>query len=420
MRTFLVSSTVLALAFAGIAGSAPGSFAAQTETSTGTSPTRFALGGSGYGTRVVGGDVPTGSGTTAYRSLGCTNRAGLDRENHQLEETIPGLGTASQVQTRVWTRERGDVVSSYSRNTIDRITMVDSPLGSLEISGILSLSRAFHDPSGFHTSHRTTVQSISFTPPGGTPMAMDLPTPGDPLEIPGVATVAVGDTRGQVNGEGATIQTDALNVDLTATGSRIRIGHTAARIRSGLISGIFSGNASGSRAELLDGTVSSGRSPLLVMPCQGTGGDVRSKAISETDLTGGLLAQGLSTQESADQNRRRAHGYVQGSVARLSLGGRLTAEGIVGRVNVERLAGGRLRRTIEGTTMGRITVDGEPQTFPDTDVLEIPGFARLERNIVRKLEGGLHVIALRVTLLDGAGAVYNLGEAQLRVRASGN
>jgi hypothetical protein len=420
MRKLSVSSAVLALAFAGVVGPAPSGFAAQAEAAARTSPTHFALKGSGYGSRVVGGDVPTGSDTTAYRSFGCTNKAGLDRENHQLEETIPGLGTASEVKTRVWTRKRGGVVSSYSRNTIARITMMDSPLGSLEINGVLSLSRAFHDKTGFHTSHRTTVQSISFTPPGGTPQAMDLPTPGDPLEIPGVARLAVGESTNRVNREGATVQTDALKVYLTATGSRIRLAHTKAQIQDGLISGVFSGNASGSRAELLDGHVTSGRTPLLVMPCQGTGGEVRKKSITRTDLAGGLLVEGLHTQERANQNKRRAHGYVQASVARLNLGGRFTVRGIVGQVNVERLAGGKLRRTIDGTTMGRVTVDGEPQSFPDTDVLEIPGVAKLERNVVRKVKGGLHVVALRVTLLEGTGAVVNLGEAKLKVRASGN
>jgi hypothetical protein len=420
MRKLSVSSAVLALAFAGVVAPAPSGFAAEAQAANRTSPTQFALKGSGYGSRVVGGDVPTGSGTTAYRSVGCTNKAGLDRENHQLEETIPGLGTASEVKTRVWTRKRGGVVSSYSRNTIARITMMDSPMGSLEINGVLSLSRAFHDKTGFHTSHRTTVQSISFTPPGGAPQAMDVPTPGDPVEIPGIARLAVGETTSRVNGEGARIQTDALKVYLTATGSRIRLAHTKAQIQAGLISGIFSGNASASRAELLDGHVTSGRTPLLVMPCQGTGGEVRQKSITRTDLAGGLLAEGLHTQERANQNKRRAHGYVEASVARLDLGGRFTARNIVGRVNVERLAGGKLRRTIDGTTMGRVTVDGEPQSFPDSDVLEIPGVAKLERNVVRKINGGLHLVALRVTLLEGTGAVVDLGEAKLKVRASGN
>ena len=420
MRKLLVSSTILALATAGVVAS-PSGFAAPAEASSRPSPTEFALKGSGYGSKVNGGDVPTGSGKTAYQVIGCTNRAGLNRENHQLEQTIPGLGRASQIKTRVWTRDRGGVVSSYSRNTIARIEVMDSPLGSLEINGILSLSRAFHDQDGFHTGHRTTVQSISFTPPGGEPRRLELPTPGDPLEIPGVARIAAGETRAKANAEGARIQTDALKIFLTATGSRVRIAHTAAEIHRGLVSGVFSGSASGSRAEAVDGNLTSGRTPYLVMPCQGTGGEVRTRSITGTELAGGLLVQGLSTAERANQNKRRAYGYTQARIAHLNLGGgQLVAKGIVGRVNVERLASGKLRRNTNGTTLGSLTANGEPHTFPDTDVLEIDGVAKVERNVVRKFKGGLHVISLRISVLDGTGAVFNLGEAKLRIRPSGN
>ena len=45
--------------------------------------------------------------------------------------------------------------------------------------------------------------------------------------------------------------------------------------------------------------------------------------------------------------------------------------------------------------------------------------ARLERNVVDRIANGLHVISLRVTLLDGSGAVFELGEASLRISPSG-
>lgn len=77
-------------------------------------------------------------------------------------------------------------------------------------------------------------------------------------------------------------------------------------------------------------------------------------------------------------------------------------------------------RSIDGTTIGTIIANGEPQTFPDTDVLEIPGVARLERNIVKKTPNGMSVISLRITLLDGTGAVLNLGLARLEILDSGN
>ena len=72
-------------------------------------------------------------------------------------------------------------------------------------------------------------------------------------------------------------------------------------------------------------------------------------------------------------------------------------------------------RSARGTTVGTITANGQPQSFPDTGPLTIPGVATLERRIVTKTQTGLKVIALRITLLDGTGAVIDLGEAKLRI-----
>ena len=49
-------------------------------------------------------------------------------------------------------------------------------------------------------------------------------------------------------------------------------------------------------------------------------------------------------------------------------------------------------------------------------MIEIPGVAKLERRVVTRSATGLRVVALRITLLDGSGAVVNLGEARLQIR----
>jgi hypothetical protein len=393
---------------------------AVAQAATRTTPTHFALNGSAYGTRVIGGALATNSDRTAHAVVGCTNRAGRTAENHQLEQTLPGLGTASEVKTQVWTQQRNGVVSTYSRNTIARLSITANPLGSLQVNGILALSRAFHDKHGFHASKQASVQSISFTPAGGQPQGVPVPAPGQPVEIPGVATLTVGGDTRTVNAQGAKISIDALNIALTATGTETRVGHAVAAIHPGIVSGIFRGYSSGTSGELVDGRVTSGRSPNLVMPCQGTGGHVRTQSIAETHLEDNLVAQGISTRQFAAQDARRAYGYEQGRVAGINLGdGQLTVSGIVGRVNVERLKSGRLHRTITGTSLGTITANGQVQTFPATGVLEIPGVAKLDRNVVDKITNGLRVISLRVTMLDGSGAVFKLGEASLRVTPSG-
>ncbi|MCW2794253.1 MAG: hypothetical protein JWO76_3351, partial [Nocardioides sp.] len=308
MRSRLIaSSTILALAAAGTFALAPAD-ATPARTSAKPTPTHFALQASGFGTRARGGQVPAGSDSTAFQYIGCTNKAGLDRENHEAEETIPGAGTASQVKTRVWTTTQGDTVSSWSRNTIKKITMNDSPLGTVEIEGIRSVSHAFHDDKGFHAETVADIGSIVYTPPGGEPQTQTLPTPGQPLEIPGVATITVGAKKKRVTASSALATTDVLTINATASGTRARIASSHAVVQGGIKSGIFGGYASGTRGEAANGNVTSGRTPYLVMPCQGTKGKVRTKTLASADLGGNLIAHGLATRGMAKQTGDSASG----------------------------------------------------------------------------------------------------------------
>lgn len=425
MQKFIATCAVLAVAATGTLAAGTTGYAAQSAGATAAktrTPTEFALKGSGYGSRANGGQIPVGSKTTAYDVIGCTNKAGITHENHQVEETLPGVGTASEIKTRLWTAKRGQVVSSISRNTILRVEMTDSPLGTLTINNIVSRSRAYHDGSAFKVATKSSIGSITFTPPAGDPQSVEIPTPGQPVVVPGVATLTVGATGHKVTAHRASVQTDALKIEALVSGTRTRIAHTAAQIHDGVVSGIFGGWASGTRGNAVAGNITTGKSPHQVMPCQGTAGKTWSKALASANLSGNLLASGLSTKERGTQNKKRAWGFEQAQVAGVNLGGgQLTVDGIVGRANVSRPSGGRLHRNIKGTTIGTITANGQEMTFPAAtpDVLEIPGVARLERNIVKKIKSGLWVTSLRITLLDGSGAVYNLGETKLRIRSSG-
>lgn len=421
MRSRLIaSSTILALAAASTFALAPAQAATSvTGTSAKTEATHFALQGSGFGTRARGGQVPAGSDSTAFQYIGCTNKAGLDRENHEAEATIPGAGTASDVKTRVWTTSKGGTVSSWARNSIAKLVLADNPMGSVEINAITSVSHAFHDATGFHSETTASIGSITFTPAGGPPQEQALPTPGQPLEIPGVATITVGRNVKKTTASSAVAASDVIDIDATASGTRIRTAHSRAVIQGGIKSGIFSGFASSSQGEAADGHVTSGHTPYLVMPCQGTGGKVRTRTVASATPDSNLIVQGLTTTEKSQQTSTSASGYVMGEVAHLALGGdQLVVDGIVGRANVER-KGHQLTKDSKGTTIGSITSSGQPQTFPDTDTLEIPGVAKLERNVIKKFKRGIYVIALRITLLDGSGAVLNLGEAKLKIKPSG-
>ena len=386
---------------------------------TDSTPTHFAMAGTGYGSVAYGGQAPTASDATAYQAIGCTNRAGLVKGNHVETTTLPGLGELSNATTRLWTTHSGGVVASHARHSIERLTIADSSLGSLEINAIRTAARAFHDARGFHGTATTQVGSLVYTPTTGPAQQLPVPIPGQPVTVPGLATIAVGQATKTVGKNGAQVTANALAITVIPSNSRFRVAHAVARINGGVTKGLFSGFSSGTHGNAAAGNASLGRQPLLVMPCQGTRGDVRHKSTSRSNLGNNVVAHNIATRELGAQTATATKGYERASVASLNIGdNNVIVRGIIAQANVKR-AHGDVVRNAAGTTIGRVTVNGETRSFPSTDVLEIPGVARLERHIVRRIPNGISVTALRVTLLDGTGAVLNLGQAKLTIRGSG-
>ena len=421
MRSLISSLSVIVVAAGGaLAVASPaGSAAAPPAAAAKTTPTAFALAGSGFGTRARGGALPAGSDTTAFHAIGCTNRAGKSNENHVASVALPGLGTASGVTTRVWTVTKGNTVSSYSRNSTTRVVLGDAATGVVEINGITSLSRAFHDAKGFHARTRTAIGSILYTPATGEAQELELPTPGQPVEVPGVATISVGRTAESTSGSHARAEADTIRIESMLTMSTAEIAHSRAVIFKGVKSGLFSGRSSSAQGTAADDHLSFGHTPLSIMPCQGTDGAERTKSTVHIDRGSEIFLSGLSSRQMGDQTAALAHGFERGRVDVVEInGGDLRIEKVVGRVNVIRRAG-QVERNTNGTQIGTVTANGETQQFPNTDVLNIPGVAKLQRDIVDRSRNGISVTALRITLLDGSGAVLKLGVATLSIKPSG-
>lgn len=383
-------------------------------------PTQFAMTGVGFSTRAEGGQLPTGSDTTAYQAFGCTNKAGIRRENHEAAVTQAGLGRLTGLRTDVWTsRTAAGAIASNARNTIATLTLHNAAMGTIEVDAISSFSKAFHNGTGFHSLTRSAIGSITYTPATGASQTIPVPTPGHPAVVPGFATFAVGHSHTAHSASGARAAMNGVEIAMIPSGTNARVAHSAAKIYSGVQHGLFTGFSSGTRAQAADGHVTSGYTPLSLIPCQGTGGRVLTKSITHTNLGNNVVVQGLSSSQLGTQLSTRTSGFERGRIASVNIGGgKLVITGIVGKANVVRV-GHLVKRNAAGTTVGSITASGQPKTLPDSGTLEIPGVARIETRIVHKYTTGLDVTAVRITLLDGSGAVINLGEAKLRIRASG-
>jgi hypothetical protein len=380
-----------------------------------TRNTSFAFKGSGFGTRIVGGQLPAGSQTTGYSVIGCTNVAGRSHANNVGASTLPGLGKATGVKTHVWTTFRHGVAASHSLHRVGRITLAQTALGSLSINAITSRARAYHDSTGFHATTTTHIGGLSFTPPIGPAQSFPLPTPDHPITIPGLVTIYAGQHKTTRSATGAVANAFALRIEVIPTGTSVRVAHSRAELDSGLTSGVFKGHSAATRVvSALDGNIQGGPNPLTTMPCQGTHGKTKEKSLATGSLGDQILFHNVNSRERGNQGAHGAHGMSRASVGQVSLGNQVLIAGIVGKVSVSRHRG-HVTTSIKGTRLGSVTVSGQTQKFPKTGVLEIPGVVKLERAVVQRTHAGISVIGLRITLLDGTGAVINLGEAKLKI-----
>ena len=158
-----------------------------------TKGTTYAFKSSGFGTRVVGGKAKADSSTTGYTAIGCTNQAGRSHTNNVGEATLPGLGRASDVRTRVWTTAHKGVVASHSTHEIGRLSLAQSGIGvaladgdHLDRVGVprqLGFPRHHHDPSRRADVHPAGRPAPELPSPDAGP-ADHHPGPGHPLRRP--------------------------------------------------------------------------------------------------------------------------------------------------------------------------------------------------------------------------------------------
>jgi hypothetical protein len=381
--------------------------------------TKFAFKSATYGSRVKGGSIPASSGTTSYQAIGCTNVPGVNKENYIASVELPGLGVAKGVSTRNWTEGKNNVYSSFSSHDIAKIVLSEDSFGQLSIKGLSSYSRAYHDVGGFHAQTKTEVASITYDPTNGPPQALAIPTAKTPIVIPGLLEITLGVEKRRVSSTMANARADVLVVKLIPTGTLVRVAHTGAKISLGVKRGLFAGFSAATQVRALNDLVKSGPQPHTRMPCQGTGGKVQGKDIASVDLAPLAVVGAASTRQLGKQREGRATGYELARVASVDLGGgQLVITGIQGKANVVRTRDG-VEADTDGTKFLTATVNGTEYSFPELDGFSIPGLVEIETGVVSKYKAGIEVVAVRLTLLDGSGAVIDLGHAKLLIAGSG-
>ncbi|MDP9443372.1 MAG: hypothetical protein M3P83_03055 [Actinomycetota bacterium] len=389
--------------------------------------TDFAMTANGWSTLLTGGDLPVRSGRTGFAIVGCTRFAFKSNQNNTAAVTFPAEGGevfVGATTTNAFTDKNDATVSSNALNDVARVIIGDKSQQALEIEGIKTRVRAFHDRSGYHRSAVVRVADVTRYVNGVPTDVLTVPSntdlDGEQVEVPGVATVTFGIKSGSATSRSARAQALALRIDFAVTDTVLRVGQASARIDGGAVAGIMGGSVWGSRLTGLDGVANSGRTALQVLPCVGTNGKFRVNQVAEVSIPDTVRLDTVTSKVKGDQDRSAASAKGVSTITRAGFGSRdLVITGIEAVGEVVRRSDGSYVRSSRGTTLGSIVFQGEKRRIPQPgETLTIPGVARITPSLVDRTSVGIRVIAVRVELLQGSEvqSTLDLGNVKLGIR----
>lgn len=435
----------------------------------GTTVTNYAFKAWSFGTLVDTDQVGVTSGPTAYSWMGCTRLTGLEHKRSVATVEPPSGLVLGAVDTTTKTFRNHNTSDSTPDTdagvrTTNRVAdvIIGDPAGvHLEIKGLASTGYAWADKKGnlhakavFNSTDINAVLPDQLAPLQDVLNQVDfglkdliktiLAQPGNQIELPGLAMIRVGKTviSQKPGAKFAWANVHALRVRLYGPNgvndqntpgqgddAQVVIGRSHARIYKNATDAVMGGNAYGLDATALNNIAHVGPLVERSLQCLGTGGTVKSASTAAVDpgQAGQLVLNGVSASACGSMPKdakfcgKKAGptvAWTEGKVAGLNLGdGQLVITGVVGHAQVLMTKGGNFYKSIKGSTVGSITSGGQTQAIPDPgQSLEIPNVAKIETNVVTKRNNFIQVIAVRVTLLDGSGAVINLGKASAWVK----
>lgn len=460
-----VATTTLGLAVTGMTllSGAPAANAKLTET-------EYGLQATGYGTRVVSNLVGASSDRTAWSWIACTTLAGLnDREyvgavslpaddpDTKVDESMVRVGAVESTSRTFKNKKKGIVAGSEGTNRVARVSIGGEDTPVLTIEGLKSTSRAWADKAGkLHAENDVRAAEIRLVnlPPDVPQEVQDLldainsgvkdvlgqvigaiADNNGSIVIPGLGEIAVTydrvtKSKFHAAAEGAVLKIRLYGPDTVRGGTDdtlVNVGHSWARINKEIPAGVFQGKAYGATVELLDGIVGVGELGLQPMPCRGTDGEVRTNNVAGLDLgNAGMLGLGAVTGKVMGKPKKNnaAVAWTEGSLASIQLGP-IELRGIVGRAKVKANKHGKIKkRTINGSTIGEILVDGESQGGLTPDTVEQFPVDQLPPEVLsidffetKKLgKRGIKVSAIVIRLADEALGTIRLGNAQVRIQ----
>ncbi|MDN5895716.1 MAG: hypothetical protein L0H93_17040 [Nocardioides sp.] len=443
LRRFLAATTATSVAMVGaLALSAPATQAAPAAANA-KKPTNYAFYGTAYGTRAGSNTLGVKSGSTAWAFLGCTRMPGVQKTarvaavNLPTDNPVLHVGAVTSKNRTYRGKRRTGIISS---NRVAKVVL-GSPKGvNITIKGLETSANAFARRNGSfgvvpkfssadieaHTGIKPLDRLLNRTGATINTLLRYLGRNGA-IKLPGLGRIALGatSTKRLPRQKAAVANATALRVQLQPAGNEVvnvEVGRSRSRIAKDVPSGVFRGLAEVIKGKALAGIVNVGAIGQKPLSCEGTRGKVRQSSIAGVNLLGAdVIGAGVARTKVFGRQGKRgyARAWTESSLANIKLGvgnQALTVRGIVARANITQTKRGKLKRNIRGSRVASISFGGKKYRVPKPGVpLKIDGL--LEISVMKRSTPprAIKVTALQIKLLDGTGAVLNIGNARARI-----
>lgn len=239
------------------------------------------------------------------------------------------------------------------------------------------------------------------------------------LKIPGLGTIALGHTTGKATSHYAEANAYALKIQVNNpqddSKTILQLGRAVSRITDGVNSGVFRSTMSALDLQVGDLVQFAGVDPQVI-PCEGTGGKVRSHRVGAASVLGLVNLSGVKYSWMGKQLKDgKARGFVKTDISKVSIPtAQIQINGLTSRVDMK---SNGLNQKVDrkvSTKVASIKIAGQSINLAPGESKAFDGGV-IKYQVVQNSDFyGTEVRALRISLFE-ENVVLTLGESAGRI-----
>jgi hypothetical protein len=379
--------------------------------------------GNAFGTQTATGTAVK-SGRSANIVLGCRTNPGKQVTDSVVDEQLPGVFSAGQVDTSLQALQSDSAQTSRSVARAKDVNLLGGRIKAQAVQAksesIRSLNNGALQVSGAGSSLTGLV--IDGTPQSGSP------DPNTRIDLPNVGYVVLNEQTPRLTQTTAALGINMIHVHVTKmpnptglpSGSQLIVSHAMSRLDRA--AGPLGGTAYGSTMSV-GGKVASGPSYPVYQPCVGTGGATRSNSGSGQSVPDRYSAGSITNTAQGTVNTAKAVGETKSKIHDANiLTGQITADLITADSHASKTGSGKTFSDA-GSGFGGLVVQGHPEIGDNVQrntQIDLPiGTVWFHRVI--QTDNSIEVHMIEVVIGDGipsfpAGTHIVMGVARSTVR----